>query len=60
MPQMLGANNLINYSRKRGSAIFEQGCKALDNKALTNGFVMNPNQTIIFIETFHRSAAAMC
>jgi hypothetical protein len=37
MPQTLGANDLINYSTKRGSVIFEQGCKALDNKALTNG-----------------------
>ncbi len=27
MPQMLGANDLIDYLTKRGSTIFEQGCK---------------------------------
>jgi hypothetical protein len=49
-PQTLGADDLINYLTKQGSAIFKQGCKALDNKALTNGFAMTPNQTIIFVE----------
>jgi hypothetical protein len=58
-PQMLGANDLINYLTKQGSAIFEQGCKALDNKALTNGFAMTPNQTVIFIQAFHRRATTM-
>ena len=48
--QTLGADDLIDYLMKRGSAIFEKGCKALDNKALTNGFAMTPNQTIIFVE----------
>ncbi len=43
MPQMLGANDLIDYSTKRGSAIFKQGCKALDEKALTYGFAMTPS-----------------
>jgi hypothetical protein len=33
MPQTLGADDLINYLTKQGSAIFKQGCKALDNKA---------------------------
>jgi hypothetical protein len=42
MPQMLGANDLINYLTKRGSIIFEQGCKPLDDKAITNGFAMTP------------------
>jgi hypothetical protein len=42
-PQMLGANDLIDYLTKQGSAIFEQGCKALDIKALTDGFTMTPN-----------------
>jgi hypothetical protein len=55
-PQMLGANNLINYSTKRGSTIFVQGCKPLDNKALTNSFAMTPNQTVIFVKAFHRCA----
>jgi hypothetical protein len=59
MPQMLGANELIDYSTKWGSVIFEQGCKALDNKALTNGFAMTPDQTIIFVEAFHRRATTM-
>jgi hypothetical protein len=59
MPQMLGANDLINYSTKRGSIIFEQGCKPLNDKALTNGFAMTPNQTIIFVEGFHHRATTM-
>jgi hypothetical protein len=43
-PQMmLGANDLINYSTKRGSTIFKQGCKPLNVKALTNGFAMTPD-----------------
>ncbi len=59
MPQMLGANDLIDYSTKRGSTIFEQGCKLLENKALTNGFAMTSNQTIIFVEAIHRCATTM-
>ncbi len=58
-PQMLGTNDLINYSTKQGSTIFEQGCKTLDEKALTNGFAMTPDQTIIFVEAFHRRATTM-
>jgi hypothetical protein len=45
MPQTLGANDLIDYSTKRGSTIFEQGCKPLNNKVLTDGFAMIPDQT---------------
>jgi hypothetical protein len=37
-PQLLNAKDIINYSKKMGSSIYEQGCKTLDNKALTNGF----------------------
>jgi hypothetical protein len=59
MPQTLGANDLINYLPKRGSTIFEQGCKPLDDKALTNGFAMTPNQTSIFVKAFHRRATTM-
>jgi hypothetical protein len=59
MPQMLGANDLIDYLTKRGSTIFEQGCKPLDDKALTNSFAMNPNQTIIFVKAFHHRATTM-
>jgi hypothetical protein len=58
-PQTLGTNDLINYLTKRGSTIFKQGCKPLDDKALTNGFAMTPNQTIIFVEAFHRHATMM-
>ncbi len=59
MPQMLSTNDLMDYSMKRGSAIFEQGCKALDDKALTNGFAMTPDQTVIFVKAFHHRATVM-
>ncbi len=59
MPQTLGANDLIDYLTKRGSTIFEQGCKLLNDKALTNGFAMTPDQTAIFIKAFHRCATTM-
>jgi hypothetical protein len=55
-PQMLGANDLIDYSTKQESTIFEQGWKPLDDKALTDGFAMTPDQTVIFVEAFHRRA----
>jgi hypothetical protein len=58
-PQKLGANDLINYLPKRGSAIFEQGCRALNNKTLTHSFAMTPNQTVILVETFHCRATTM-
>jgi hypothetical protein len=59
MPQTLGANDLINYLTKRGSAIFKQGCKALNNKVLTNRFAMTPYKTVIFVKAFHRRTTAM-
>ncbi len=59
MPQMLGTDDPIDYLTKQGSAIFEQGCKALNNKALTDGFAMTPDQTIIFVEVFHHRAKMM-
>jgi hypothetical protein len=59
MPQTLDTNSLIEYSTKRGSAIFKKGGKALDNKALTDGFAMTPNQTVIFVEAFHCRVTAM-
>jgi hypothetical protein len=58
-PQTLGVNDLINYLTKRGQLIYEQGCKALDDKALTNGFNMTPNKTVVFVETFRHHADAM-
>jgi hypothetical protein len=33
-PQTLNASDLLDYSTKRGSNIYEQGCKALDDKLL--------------------------
>ncbi len=59
VPQTLGPDDLIDYLTKKGSTIFEQGCKPLDDKALTNSFAMTPNQTIIFVEAFHRHATTM-
>ena len=56
---MLGVDDLINYLTKRGQLIYNQGCKALDNKALTNGFNMIPNKTVVFVEAFQRQANAM-
>jgi hypothetical protein len=42
-PQSLHAEDLIDYSMKWGSGIYEQGCKTLDNKALADGFGMTPD-----------------
>jgi hypothetical protein len=58
-PQMLGANDVIDYSTKQGSTIYKQGCKPLNDKTLTNGFTMTPNQTVIFVEAFHHCATTM-
>jgi hypothetical protein len=55
-PQTLKAKDSIDYSTKQGSAIFKQGCKALDDKALVDGFPMTPNQTVIFVEAFYHPA----
>jgi hypothetical protein len=59
MSQMLGVDDLINYSTKRGQLIYNQECKALDNKALTIGLNMIPNKTVVFVEAFQRHADAM-
>ncbi len=58
-PQTLSSNNLIDYSTKRGSSIYEQGCKALEDKALTNGFGMTPDRTVVFVEALSRRATTM-
>ena len=58
-PQMLGVNGLIDYSTKRGKDIYNQGCKALNYKALTNGFNMVPNKTVVFIEALGAKADSM-
>ena len=58
-PQMLGGDNLINYLTKLGKDIYNHGCGALDDKALTNGFNMIPNKTVIFVEALQRHADLM-
>ena len=42
-----------------GKDIYNQRCEALDNKALTNGFNMMPNKTIVFIKALERKADSM-
>ncbi len=56
---MLGVDDLINYLTKRGQLIYNHGCAALDDKALTNGFNMIPNKTVVFVEAFQHHADAM-
>jgi hypothetical protein len=58
-PQMLNANDLLDYSTKRGSSIYEQGCKALDDKALAGGFGMTTDQMVVFVEAVSCRATAM-
>ncbi len=58
-PQTLGAEDLIDYSSKRGSEIYKQGIAPLDDKSLTNGFNMTTNQTVVFTEAFLSRATAM-
>ena len=58
-PQTLGVNDLIDYLMKRGKDIYNQRCEALDNKALTNGFNMTPNETVIFIQALECKADSM-
>ncbi len=42
-----------------GKDIYKKGCSALDNKALTDGFNMTPNETIVFVEAFKQKAKSM-
>jgi hypothetical protein len=58
-PQMLNSGNLIDYSTKRGSSIYEQGCKALEDKALTDEFGMTPDQTVVFVKALSCRATTM-
>ncbi len=59
MPQRLNANDLLDYSTKWGSGIYEQGCKSLDDKALTDSSGMTTDQTVVFVEAFSHPAIAM-
>ncbi len=58
-PQTLNLDTLLNYSTKRGMSIYDQGCKALDDKALADSFEMTPDQTVVFIKAFSRRAISM-
>ncbi len=58
-PQTLNADDLIDYSTKRGSSIYHKECKALDNRALVNGTEMTPDQTVAFVEAFYHCAITM-
>jgi hypothetical protein len=58
-PQMFNANDLLDYLTKRGSSIYEQGCKALDNKALVGSFGMTTDQTVVFAEAVSCRTTAM-
>ncbi len=58
-PQTLGIDDLIDYLTKRGKDIYNQGCDTLDDKAVTNGFNMTPNKTVVFIEALERKADSM-
>ncbi len=56
---MLDIGDLINFLTKRGQLIYDLVCAALDNKTLTNGFNMIPNETVIFVEALQRHADSM-
>ena len=58
-PGTLGVDGIIDYKNKQGTAIFDKCCEALDDKALTNGFDMSLNQTVVFVEALHRKATQM-
>ncbi len=55
----MNADDLLDYSTKRGSSIYEQGCKVLDDKALAGGFGMTTDQTVVFVEAVSCRATAM-
>jgi hypothetical protein len=55
----LNANDLLDYSVKRGSSIYEQGCKALEDKALSGGFGMTTDQMVVFVKAVSCCAIAM-
>jgi hypothetical protein len=58
-PQLLHTNDLIDYSKKWGSGIYEKICKTLDNKALTGGFEMTPDLAVVFVQSLTCRATAM-
>jgi hypothetical protein len=58
-PQTIGVDAIIDYLKKLGKDIYEKGCSALGDKALTDGFNMTPNETVVFVEAFERKAKLM-
>jgi hypothetical protein len=56
LPQTLGDDNIIDYSKKLGK---DKRCNALDDKTLTDGFNMTPNKTVVFVEAFEHKAKLM-
>lgn len=56
-PSTLSVQDIIDYKTKQGSAIFENGCKALDDKALTDGFNMSMSQSVVFVEALQRKCS---
>ena len=58
-PQTMEVDNLIDYSTKRSAEIYKQGCAPLDNKSLTEGFNMTPNQTVTFVKAFQQRSTKM-
>ena len=58
-PNTLEVENIIDYKAKQGASIYEQGCQALDNKALTEGFSMSINRSVIFVEALYCKASQM-
>ncbi len=58
-PQRLNSNDILEYLTKTGSSIYEQGCKALDNKALTDSFGMTTDQKMVFVKAVSCCAITM-
>jgi hypothetical protein len=58
-PQTTEVDNLIDYSTKRGAEIYKQGCAPLDDKSLTEGFNMTPDQTVTFVKVFQQRSTEM-
>jgi hypothetical protein len=57
-PQTLEVKNLINYGTKRGAEFYRQECP-LNDKSLTDGFNMAPDQVVTFIKNFQRHCTEM-
>jgi hypothetical protein len=55
-PNTLEVEDIINYKTKHGSAVYEQGCQPLDNKAVSKGFSMSLSQSVVFVEVLHCKA----